>query len=182
MQRRVKLSFHRMMRQMQARGDKALHVGAAAAQQIAAARGQLERIAAPVLPFHWHHIRMPGKRHTLRIGRPNGGPEIGLPAILIVNKRGGNPERLKLRRNEINQRQVAAAADRWASASMPERVDNEETKVKLQQLRDAASAFDELVKSGDPQEIGNSLTELHDLFHELQEEWYGAAGGHEEHH
>lgn len=81
-----------------------------------------------------------------------------------------------------NSEAMAAAADRWASASMPERVDNEETKTKLQQLRTAASAFDELVKSGDPQEIGNSLTELHDLFHELQEEWYGAAGGHEEHH
>ena len=81
-----------------------------------------------------------------------------------------------------NSAAMAAAADRWASASMPERVDNEETKAKLQQLRTAASAFDELVKSGKPQEIGNSLTELHDLFHELQEEWYGAAGSHEEHH
>jgi hypothetical protein len=81
-----------------------------------------------------------------------------------------------------NSSAMAAAAERWASASIPEKVDKEETKAKLQQLKSAASAFDDLVKAGSPQEIGNSLTEMHDLFHELQEEWYGAAGDHDEHH
>ena len=77
---------------------------------------------------------------------------------------------------------MAEAAERWSDASLPDNVDNDETKAKLQQLKSATSDFSELVKAGNPQEIGNSLTELHDLFHELQEDWYGAAGDHEEHH
>ena len=77
---------------------------------------------------------------------------------------------------------MVEAANRWAEASLPERVDNDETKAMLQQLKRATSSFAEIVTAGNDEEIGNSLTELHDLFHKLQEEWYAAAGDHEEHH
>lgn len=82
-----------------------------------------------------------------------------------------------------NAPEMAAAADRWASAALPDRVDNEEVRSKLNQLKDDTSNFVGIARDGDQEKIGTSLTALHDLFHELQEEWYAAAAGdHEEHH
>lgn len=81
-----------------------------------------------------------------------------------------------------NASAMAEAAAHWAEASLPGKVDNDETKAMLQEMKSATLAFVERVKSGNDEEIGNSLTELHDLFHKLQEEWYAAAGDHEEHH
>ena len=75
--------------------------------------------------------------------------------------------------------EMAAAADKWASAPLPEKVNNDEVKAKLGQLKTETAAFAETVKSADDQKIGESLTSLHDLFHELQETWYG---GHHDHH
>lgn len=74
---------------------------------------------------------------------------------------------------------MAAAAEKWRSAPLPKKVDNEEIKAKLQQLELDAAAFVETAKIGDDKQIGESLTKLHDLFHELQEAWYGGNGDHE---
>lgn len=81
-----------------------------------------------------------------------------------------------------NSEAMIAAAERWANAPLPEQVDNDETKAKLKELTDATADFADIVNNGDPQKIGESLTAMHDLFHELQETWYGAAAGHDEHH
>ena len=75
---------------------------------------------------------------------------------------------------------LAAAAQKWVAATLPEKVNNEGTKAKLEHLSQGTTAFVETVKSGDDKAIGDSLTKLHDLFHELQESWY--AGGHGDHH
>lgn len=81
-----------------------------------------------------------------------------------------------------NAPELAAAADRWANAELPDKVDNDDTKTKLQQLKSEADNFVGIASADDQEEIGTALTALHDLFHELQEEWYAAAGDHEEHH
>ncbi|MFD0998108.1 hypothetical protein ACFQ21_02280 [Ohtaekwangia kribbensis] len=76
--------------------------------------------------------------------------------------------------------ELAAAAEKWANAPLPEKVNNEEVKSKLQQLKTATASFVETVKSGDDTKIADELTSLHDQFHEIQEVLY--VGGHDEHH
>jgi len=81
---------------------------------------------------------------------------------------------------KANAAEMARVAEKWANAALPEKVNNDETKASLAQLKDDAAAFSQVVQSGDTTKIGESLTSLHDLFHKLQESWYG--GGKEEVH
>ncbi len=68
---------------------------------------------------------------------------------------------------------LVTAADRWADAPLPEKFKgDDEMKFKLNQLKSDASRFAEVAKTGDDKSVGQSLTKLHDLFHEIQESWY----------
>ena len=78
-----------------------------------------------------------------------------------------NLEPVKKRASEL-----MTAADEWASAELPGKVNNAEVKAKLRQLRSEAGTLAESVKSSDDNVIGEHLTRLHDTFHEIQEAWY----------
>ena len=78
---------------------------------------------------------------------------------------------------KANAAEMAKVAEKWAAAPLPEKVDNDQTKTDLKQLKDDANAFVQIAQSGDSVKIGESLTALHDQFHKLQESWYG---GHKE--
>jgi hypothetical protein len=80
---------------------------------------------------------------------------------------------------KVNAAEMATVAEKWANEPLPEKVNSEETKANLAQLKTDAATFVQTVQSGDSTQIGQSLTGLHDLFHKLQESWYGA--GKEEH-
>ncbi len=68
---------------------------------------------------------------------------------------------------------LVEAADKWAQAPLPSKFEgDDEIKFKLNQLKVDASTFEGIVKSGDDKSIGQSLTKLHELFHEIQESWY----------
>jgi hypothetical protein len=69
--------------------------------------------------------------------------------------------------------ELMAAADQWASAELPDKVNNAGVKAKLRQLKSEAATLAESVKSADDNVIGEQLTQLHETFHELQEAWYG---------
>ncbi|MBL0743468.1 hypothetical protein [Chryseolinea lacunae] len=75
--------------------------------------------------------------------------------------------------------EMAIAAETWANAPLPEKVNNNEVKEKLQHLKTETTSFVTTAKSTDDKAVGEALTKLHDLFHELQEAWYG---GGEHHH
>jgi hypothetical protein len=75
---------------------------------------------------------------------------------------------------------LVASADKWTSTGLPERVDNEEMKSMLQQLKSEAEVLRDVVQSGSDEQIGAALTKLHDTFHAVQELWYGGHG-HEQH-
>jgi len=75
--------------------------------------------------------------------------------------------------------EMATAAEQWVAAPLPEKVNNENVKTKLAALKTKTAAFVETSKSTDDKVVGDALTELHDMFHELQEAWYA---GHGEHH
>ena len=82
---------------------------------------------------------------------------------------------------KANAAEMAKVAEKWANAPLPEKVNNDEIKANLAQLKTDAAAFTAIVQSGDSTKIGQSLTELHDLFHKLQEAWYGGGKEHEHH-
>jgi hypothetical protein len=73
-----------------------------------------------------------------------------------------------------NASALVASAEKWAAAPLPAKFEeDDEIKFKLNQLHQDAVSFVEIVNSGNDKAIGESLTKLHDLFHELQESWYG---------
>lgn len=74
--------------------------------------------------------------------------------------------------------EMAASAEKWFSAPLPEKVNNDEVKAKLENLKNESAAFVETVAKGDDKLTAEALTKLHDAFHEIQEAWYGGHGGH----
>ncbi|HEY0742480.1 MAG TPA: hypothetical protein VGD40_13490 [Chryseosolibacter sp.] len=90
-------------------------------------------------------------------------------------KDSANLEPVKSRANEL-----ASSAESWSKAELPEKVDNDEMKEKLERLRTETSTLASAVTGGDDKVIGEQLTKVHDLFHEIQEVWYG--GESHEHH
>jgi hypothetical protein len=76
-----------------------------------------------------------------------------------------------------NAAALTAAAEKWSTAPLPAKFEgDDEVKFKLNQLKADASKFEEVVRAGDDKAVGESLTKLHDLFHEIQESWYGGHG------
>jgi hypothetical protein len=80
---------------------------------------------------------------------------------------------------KMQARELATAAEKWSSSPLPEKVNNDEMKAKLEELKNGTSALVQSVGSGDNKAIGEQLTKVHDLFHDIQEDWYG--GTHEHH-
>lgn len=76
--------------------------------------------------------------------------------------------------------EMATEADKWAGATLPEKVNTDDVKAQLQQLKaDTRSLADKVKASAPDEEIGASLTALHDSFHSIMEAWHG--GHHEGH-
>ena len=68
--------------------------------------------------------------------------------------------------------EIAQEAEKWASASLPEKVKNDEMKSKLNQLKADTRALSEMIKAGaSDEEIGTSLQALHDSFHNIMGAW-----------
>jgi len=76
--------------------------------------------------------------------------------------------------------EMATEVDKWAGATLPEKVNTDEVKAQLQQLKSDTRALADKIKASAPdEEIGASLTALHDSFHSIMEAWHG--GHHEGH-
>jgi hypothetical protein len=74
---------------------------------------------------------------------------------------------------KANAAEMAKLAEKWLNAPLPEKVNTDDVKATLVQLKTDADAFTQLVQTSDSVKIGESLTSLHDVFHKLQESWYG---------
>lgn len=68
--------------------------------------------------------------------------------------------------------EMVVLADQWISNELPGKVDNEEVKNLLKELKIAVDALADLIKTGSDEDIGTSITNVHDVFHHLQEAWY----------
>lgn len=81
-----------------------------------------------------------------------------------------------------NAEGMAALAEKWRKSKLPKKVDNAEVKADLASLKSEAVAFVQIAQSGDEAAIGEGITRLHDMFHKLQEAWYGAGEHHSSEH
>jgi hypothetical protein len=90
-------------------------------------------------------------------------------------KDSANLEPVKSRATEL-----ANSAESWSKAELPKKVDNDEMKGKLEALKTETATLASTVSNGDDKAIGDQLTKVHDLFHEIQEMWYGGEK-HEDH-
>lgn len=77
--------------------------------------------------------------------------------------------------------EMAAQAAKWATSSLPEKVNTPEVSEKISRLKSETEAFAALVQSGSDAELAEKLNYLHDLFHEIQEAWYGKGKHHHQH-
>lgn len=82
-------------------------------------------------------------------------------------------------------KEMAEEVTKWMGVALPEKVDNEEMKQKLHDLNIGSQDFLKVVSENAADSvIAQSLTDLHDTFHAIQEGWYGAGKkeDHSEHH
>lgn len=77
--------------------------------------------------------------------------------------------------------ELAQKAESWASATLPDKVNNDAVKAQLNQLKADTRALSTMIKDGASDEaIGTSLQALHDSFHTIMESWN--EGNHEHQH
>jgi hypothetical protein len=105
-------------------------------------------------------------------------PEMDAFHLIMAESFHPYKDTLNLGPARANADALASAAEKWADAPLPKKVDNDNVKAKLQQLKTDTNAFAKVVKSGDDKETGEALTKLHDLFHEILEAWHGGGEGH----
>ena len=68
---------------------------------------------------------------------------------------------------------IAKESSAWAAATLPEAVNNENMKSKLEKLKSDSRTLADQIKSGATDEqIGTSLTALHESFHGIMEAWH----------
>ena len=70
---------------------------------------------------------------------------------------------------------LADSAEAWAGSPLPEKVNNDEMKEKVQKLFSESAKLLTMSKDGSVDSVfAAKLSLLHDVFHEIQESWYGA--------
>lgn len=77
--------------------------------------------------------------------------------------------------------EMADLAARWADDPLPAKVDTDNVRQMLDELKTQTSAFAAQVSAGDTTSMGESLNRIHDHFHHLMETWYNS-GTHEHEH
>jgi len=79
--------------------------------------------------------------------------------------------------------EMAQEAEKWASASLPEKVKSDEMKASLNKLKADTRALAEMIKDGaSDEEIGTTLQALHDSFHSIMGAWNNEGMDHEHQH
>jgi hypothetical protein len=78
---------------------------------------------------------------------------------------------------------LAAAAEKWANAPLPAKVDNEDVKTNLSRLQDRSKTLAANIGTMSDDAIKEEMTALHDIFHQAMDAWYHApaADEHKDH-
>lgn len=81
-----------------------------------------------------------------------------------------------------NAEAMASEVEKWVGAVLPEKVNTEDIKTKLAQLKADTRAFADNVKANAPDTVlSASLEKLHEEFHQIMEAWNRGAEEHEHH-
>ena len=84
MQRLLQIRRQHVRHRREAARHVALHVGRAAAVELAVAFGQLERIVGPVLVIDRHHVGVARQDEARHVGRPERRPQVRfLPRVVV---------------------------------------------------------------------------------------------------
>ena len=110
--RRGECPPRRRMRHGQARGDKPLHVGAAASIKAPALAAQGKGIARPCLALDRHHVGVAREHDAGLIARSDGGIEIGLFARLVMHQLAVDAEPRQFLAHEGDEVEIAVPAHR----------------------------------------------------------------------
>ena len=79
-------------------------------------------------------------------------------------------------------KELMEQASIWSEAPLPEKVSTEEMKTKLSELKDGTWNLVNMNIENAPDSVfAARLVELHDVFHKIQEGWYGAGKEGEDH-
>jgi hypothetical protein len=73
---------------------------------------------------------------------------------------------------KANAARLYELAQKWQSAPLPGKVNNDGVKQMLEQLKKEIETLTGQITAGNDKQIGASLTRMHDIFHELQSAWY----------
>ena len=69
--------------------------------------------------------------------------------------------------------QLTLDADTWAASPIPDKVNNDDMKSKLDKLKTDIRALSDAVNDGAPEDqVGTALYIIHDQFHEIMEIWH----------
>jgi hypothetical protein len=82
---------------------------------------------------------------------------------------------------KLQAEELARVAAKWAAAPLPEKV-NDEVRAKLDKLNTASQEFATTAKAGNDEATAKALTDLHHLFHEIENAWYSGQGEHKHEH
>ncbi|HEU5291114.1 MAG TPA: hypothetical protein VFU05_10750 [Cyclobacteriaceae bacterium] len=126
-------------------------------------------------------IACSGKKESEDVANNEEWPEMDEFHMVMAESFHPYKDSANMEPAKANAAEMAKVAEKWANAPLPEKVNTDEIKASLAQLKTDAAAFVQTVQSGDSAKIGNDLTSLHDLFHKLQEAWYGGGKEHEHH-
>jgi hypothetical protein len=75
--------------------------------------------------------------------------------------------------------ELAKAAEKLATAELPEKVNNDNVKAMIGDLqKDTRSLADAIAAGAKEEDVKAKLESLHTLFHKVQEAWYGGHGEH----
>jgi hypothetical protein len=75
---------------------------------------------------------------------------------------------------------LADEAEEWAKAPLPEKVNNDGMKARLQKLKSDLRTLAREISNGAPEDqVGTALYSIHDQFHEIMEVWHGESIKHQ---
>ena len=76
--------------------------------------------------------------------------------------------------------QLADEADKWVEVPLPEKVNTDEMKARLQKLKtDLRTVADEVNRGAPEDQVGTTFYIIHDQFHEIMEAWHAGGKKHE---
>ena len=98
--------------QGEAAGKVTLHVASTAAEELAVALDELERIGVPILPGYRHHVGMTGEGKTATIHRSDAGEEARLEAVGRRHAPAGDAVPCEIGLHELDEGDVGLGAGR----------------------------------------------------------------------